>query len=95
MGKLTMTSELMTEDVLVLPRKKIKEVAKDPEKFAKTIHLVYVSDTKPGINRVRAGAKFRYVLENRPLKDKAQLERIRDAAGLSKDVAEIVTKALA
>jgi DNA topoisomerase-1 len=77
MDKTTMTSEMMTEDVLILPPKKIKQVAKDPEKFARTIHLVYVSDATPGINRVRAGKKFKYVAGNRPLKDKAQLERIR------------------
>ena len=34
-------------------------------------------------------------MQIRKEKAKAQLERIRDAAGLSKDVAEIVGKALA
>jgi DNA topoisomerase-1 len=43
--------------------------------------LVYVSDEKPGIRRVRRGTGFGYVLpDGRPLRDAAQLLRIRQLA---------------
>ena len=42
----------------------------------------------------RAFDRWKRFDSHRKNKSKAQLERIRDAAGLSKDVAEIVTKAL-
>jgi len=43
----------------------------------------------------RAFDRWRKFDANRQAKAKAALERIRDAKGLSKDVAEIITKALA
>jgi aminopeptidase N len=48
-----------------------------------------------GARMARAFDRWKRFDEKRKSKAKAQLERIRDQAGLSKDVAEIVTKALA
>ena len=43
--------------------------------------LVYVSDSKPGIRRMRRGKRFAYVgPDNRPVKDAAELERIAKLA---------------
>lgn len=42
--------------------------------------LRYVSDQEPGISRVKKGSGFAYVYDNKPLKDKEQLERIRKLA---------------
>jgi aminopeptidase N len=48
-----------------------------------------------GARMARAFDRWKRFDEERQAKAKAQLERIRDHAGLSKDIAEIVTKALA
>jgi aminopeptidase N len=48
-----------------------------------------------GARMARAFDRWKRFDEERKSKAKAQLERIRDHAGLSKDIAEIVTKALA
>jgi aminopeptidase N len=48
-----------------------------------------------GARMARAFDRWKRFDEQRRTKAKAQLERIRDHAGLSKDIAEIVTKALA
>ncbi|WP_374562754.1 DNA topoisomerase IB [Ideonella sp.] len=44
-------------------------------------HLVWVSDSEPGIRRERRGQQFVYLLPSgRPLRDEAQLQRIRRLA---------------
>lgn len=44
---------------------------------ARAARLVYVSDSDPGIRRLRRGRRFTYVnADGKPLKDKASLERI-------------------
>lgn len=48
------------------------------EKCAEAVGLRYGADSKPGIQRVRAGSGFRYRLPNgRPVKDPATLARIK------------------
>lgn len=48
-----------------------------PAAHARAARLVYVSDSEPGIRRVRRGSCFTYVdAAGRPVKDKAGLERI-------------------
>jgi len=69
--------EITTEQILRLPRRKIKTILHDAEKAAKAVDLVYVSDTAPGITRVKRGNSFSYLLNNQPIKDKEELQRIK------------------
>lgn len=53
----------------------------EPEEAAEAAGLRYVSDTQPGIARVRHGTGFRYLDRNgQPVTDEATLERIRSLA---------------
>ena len=53
---------------------------KDYEKAAEAASLIYISDKQPGISRVKKGKGYIYLFKNKPLKDEAQLERIRKLA---------------
>lgn len=54
------------------------EIVTDPAESAKAAGLRYVSDTKPGIQRRRAGKGFRYIdPEGKPVRDKETLARIK------------------
>jgi DNA topoisomerase-1 len=63
------------------PRRKTAEPAADPAEAAASAGLRYVSDTRPGIRRRRAGKGFSYVdaLGN-VVRDRATLDRIRSLA---------------
>jgi len=63
--------------VPALNKKKIKRIGNDPVKAARAVDLVYVTDAEPGIRRIRDTKSFEYVFNNRKLKDKRQLERIK------------------
>jgi DNA topoisomerase-1 len=53
----------------------------EPRDAARSVGLTYVSDEKPGITRRRTGKGFTYRDKNgKPLKDEADLERIRKLA---------------
>ncbi|WP_153800954.1 DNA topoisomerase IB [Foetidibacter luteolus] len=69
--------ETTKEPVLNLTEKKVRSLLKDAEKTAKAIDLVYITDTAPGIQRVKNGKAFSYVFNNRQVKDKEVLKRIR------------------
>jgi DNA topoisomerase-1 len=69
--------ELIAEEITKLTKKKIEKIINDPEKTAKAVNLVYVNDLNPGIERIRKGKDFAYVLENNPVKDKEELQRIK------------------
>ena len=56
--------------------KKLK-LAKDPVATAKAVQLVYVNCKDEGIKRTSAGKGFKYVFQNKTIKDKSTLERIR------------------
>lgn len=60
-----------------LDMKKIKRIGKDPVKAAKAVDLIYVTDAEPGIQRTGKDKNFHYVLNNKEIKDKQQLERIK------------------
>ena len=69
--------ETTTEQISRLPKRKIKTILHDAEKAAQAVNLVYVSDTAPGITRVKKGDAFLYLLNNQPLKDDEELQRIK------------------
>ncbi len=60
-----------------LPASTIKKIVDDPEKTAKAINLVYVSDTIPGISRVKKGNKFIYVDGENKITVEETLARIK------------------
>lgn len=59
-----------------ISRQKLKALVNDSAGSAAAIHLVYVSDTQPGIVRERKGETFVYKLDGKQLKAKQELERI-------------------
>ncbi|MBS1660895.1 MAG: DNA topoisomerase IB [Bacteroidetes bacterium] len=65
------------EATLALSHKEFLQVDRDYEKAASVMHLVYVSDNQPGILRSKKGKGFSYVFNNKVVKDREQLERIR------------------
>lgn len=72
----------MAEDVVVphLSHKQFLKTDHDYEKAASVINLVYVKDDAPGINRIKKGKGFSYLLNNKPLKAKNEITRIRKLA---------------
>lgn len=62
---------------LELSHKEFLKIDKDYEKAASVIDLVYVRDTDAGITRIKKGKGFAYIFDDKPVKDKRQLDRIR------------------
>ena len=54
----------MTEDVIELPKRKIKSIIHDAEKAAQAANLVYVSDNDAELNRVKNGDGFKYMSQD-------------------------------
>lgn len=59
-----------------LPLGMLRKIGKDPVKTAALIDLEYVSDSLPGIARIRKGSGFSYVMGGKTVKDEKQLHRI-------------------
>jgi DNA topoisomerase I len=72
--------EKMDEPVLSLTHAELLRADKDYEKAARAVNLVYVRDNIPGIRRLRKGKGFTYILDDKTLKDKAELKRIKKLA---------------
>src|SRR5215213_8846930 len=68
------------EPVIELSHKEFLKIDKDYSKAAKMADLVYVTDKEPGISRSKKGSGFAYIYDNMPLKDKAEIQRIRKLA---------------
>lgn len=66
-----------TEEEVKIPKHKIKKIGSDPEKTAKAINLMYVSDTDAGITRVKNGEKFQYFFKDKKVEDDEALLRIK------------------
>jgi DNA topoisomerase-1 len=62
---------------LKITKRKIKSIGSDPQKTAKAINLVYVSDTQPGISRVKNGDKYEYFFKDKKIEDDEELLRIK------------------
>ena len=45
--------DAIADEILQLPKKKIKSILGNPEKSAQAVNLVYVHDTAPGIRRIK------------------------------------------
>lgn len=61
--------------------RELPEIVVRAQQHARESGLIYVSDTEPGIRRMRAGKGFRYLGPNRkPIHESRTLERIRSLA---------------
>jgi len=56
---------------------KVHSLVNEPEKYARALDLVYVSDMQPGIQRKKNGNGFSYFNSEKPVKDEEDLERIK------------------
>lgn len=61
----------------VLSHKEFLRIDRDYEKTAAVADLIYVSDSLPGITRVKKGKGFAYLFNNKTIKDKAEIQRIQ------------------
>ena len=55
---------------------KILKIMKDPEKSAKAVNLIYMSDNGDGISRKKKGKKFQYFKNETLITDKEEIKRI-------------------
>jgi len=67
----------MHEDIMNLSQKEMSLIVKDAVKTAEAVNLVYVRDIEPGINRVKKGNNFHYLIENKKVNNKEELDRIK------------------
>jgi len=65
------------EATLALSHKQFLQADRDPEQAAEVAHLVYVTDSQPGILRRKKGKGFTYTLGRKTIKDPDVLRRIR------------------
>jgi len=68
------------EKLIELSHKEFLKIDKDYTRAAKVADLVYVNDKQSGINRLKKGQGFVYIYDNKPLKEKAEIQRIRKLA---------------
>ena len=64
------------EMIVLLPKKQIAKITKDPVKTAEAANLVYVTDATPGIVRQKKAKDFFYAMGEEKLKDETHLKRI-------------------
>ena len=67
-------------EVIALSHKEFLRIDRDYEKAAEVAALVYVKPDDEGIRRIKKGKGFAYIYDNKPLKGKEQLERIKKLA---------------
>ena len=67
----------MLDSVPSLKKSTLKKLAQDPVATAKAAQLIYVNCKDEGISRIGAGKGFKYVYQNKTVKDKSTLQRIR------------------
>lgn len=68
------------EQVVQLSHKEFLKIDRDYSKTAKAADLIYVNDKEPGITRLKKGKKFIYIYDNKPLKEKEEIDRIQKLA---------------
>src|SRR5438105_7392123 len=66
-----------SEEEIKVSKRKIKSIGTDPVKTAKAIDLVYVTDTEPGITRVKKDDKYEYYFEGKKIEDDEELLRFK------------------
>lgn len=71
---------MVKSEIVELSHKEFLKIDRDYEKAADIADLIYVSDKDPGIQRIKKGKGFTYIYDDKPLKGKAQIERIKKLA---------------
>ena len=66
-----------TQALPAFKKSTLKKMGQDPEATAKAVKLVYVNSKDEGITRAGAGKGFKYLYNNKTVKDKKTLQRIR------------------
>jgi Topoisomerase IB len=69
--------DIQVSESLKITKRKIRSIGTDPEKTAKAVNLVYVSDTQPGITRVKNGDRNEYFYKDKKIEDDEELLRIK------------------
>lgn len=69
--------DIQVSESLKITKRKIRSIGTDPEKTAKAVNLVYVSDTQPGITRVKNGDRYEYFYKDKKIEDDEELLRIK------------------
>lgn len=64
-------------DITEIKPAHLSKILNDPEKTAKAIDLVYVTDGTPDIGRKKVGKNFKYFVDNKKIKDNKILDRIK------------------
>ena len=67
-------------ETVQLSHKEFLKIDKDYSKAAKVADLKYVTDKTKGIQRQKKGEGFVYIYDDKPLKDKEELQRIKKLA---------------
>ena len=62
---------------LKISKNKLESILHDPQKTAKAINLMYVTDTMPGITRTKKRDKFEYNFKDKKVRDDEELLRIK------------------
>lgn len=70
----------VSADIIQLSHKEFLKIDKNYEQAASAADLVYMNDGIPGIYRKKKGKGFTYIYDNKPLKGKDQILRIRKLA---------------
>lgn len=65
------------QETVTLSKKKISSIIGNAVKSAEAVNLVYVNNSDSGITRVNRGKSFQYIFEDKVVKDKATLQRIK------------------
>ena len=66
-----------TQEPIRISKKKIASILHDPQKTAKAINLIYVTDTMPGITRIKKGNAFEYMYKGKKVEDDEERLRIK------------------
>lgn len=72
-----MSKNVPEEDIIHLPKQELAEIIKDAVKSAEAVNLMYINDSEPGIKRLKKGDGFEYILDDKKVKTKDELERIK------------------
>ncbi|WP_346236072.1 DNA topoisomerase IB [Niabella insulamsoli] len=71
-----MQIEAANTRISITPQKLVDAID-DPEKSARIVKLVYVSDAEKGIQRIKSGKSFNYKKDGKKVKDEKTLARIK------------------
>lgn len=70
--------QVVADEIVQLPKRKLRSILGDPEKSAKAVNLIYIHDTATGIRRIKTGESFKYTVGQIDLiPNNDQLNRIK------------------